>query len=484
MNLLPEKAHENGNYFCTWGLQSTIAQQLGVKGNNIPEKQRDVLTTDLLFQREDLYHLYDREDRAGLYFLLDDGWDVPFHTNSAKGTEMFGSLIPDAQKFPGLGDTPVERLRALVHLTEELGYAGLGLWVSPQEVFEPEHFSWERARAYWEERARWCHEAGVKYWKVDWGRHITDMEYREMMTACARRCAPGLLIEHAVAIGPFSEYPDQEALASKMQNCLVCSDFLRTYDVSQPFLDVETFFRVHTLLKGFEQHKARHQTKGHINVEFCAAIAAGLGLNLGIMRYQPELRACIRWQRLAPPFSAYGAPYLCSSDQVTDQLIFDQNPVWWLSNRIGTSYQITVPAVASRGTALPIVEADGEPPIVLASQHPETRAYALSILRRNIDPNPGVALLADITIMPSDMHAPIGVFGRCRKLTIRFGAPVPAGISVWAQCLLNEEAADVTSQVRWLEDGIEIDGRLLRIWGHDRTDPCAVHEPAVLLKLC
>lgn len=45
-----------------------------------------------------------------------------------------------------------------------LGYRGLGLWVPAQMPGDngagP---GWERARAHWDERARWSHEAGVLY---------------------------------------------------------------------------------------------------------------------------------------------------------------------------------------------------------------------------------------------------------------------------------------------------------------------------------
>lgn len=482
MNLIPPTAQENGNYLCTWALQSQTAKEKGISGNNGPERQRNALTAELLFGTEDWYHPFPREDRAGLYFLLDDGWDVPFHTDATKGKEMFGSLIPDGEKFPHLGDTPVQRLSALVSLTEKMGYAGLGLWISPQEAYETEAFDWVRARAYWEERARWCHEAGVKYWKVDWGCH-DDSPYREMMTACVRKYAPNLLIEHAVLMAPLTLYESKARIARNLQERLAFSDFLRTYDIVEPFSNVETFFRVNALLSGMNKEAALHQSKGNVNVESQPLVAAGLGLNLGVMRYRPEVQACLRWQRLAPPFSAYAGDYLCSDEQVTDRLIFDHDPASWVRNKVGTCYELTVPAVAARGTMLPLVQADGDVPIVLASQHPKTRAYALSILRRNLDPNAGIAILADITIVPSDVHAPIGVFGLCRQLIIRFDAPIPKDSTLWAQCLLNDEAMDVTGQIQWLDDGMKIDGRLLRIWGHDKKAPFTAHEPAVLLQI-
>ena len=62
----------------------------------------------------------------------------------------------------------------------------------------------DKERTGWEERARWCHEAGVMYWKVDWGRGAADGNYRRMMTECVRKYAPALKIEHALVRQPAS----------------------------------------------------------------------------------------------------------------------------------------------------------------------------------------------------------------------------------------------------------------------------------------
>ena len=212
-------------------------------------------------------------------------------------------------------------------------------------------------------------------------------------------------------------------------------------------------------------------------------VAAGLGLHLGVMKENRETLACLRWQRLAPPMSAYACSYQHSSQLVTDRIIFDQDPAWWVRGRVGTEFSIRVPAIAARGTALPQVRSAGEPPIVLATENIVTGAYAVSMLRRCIDPNAALALLADITITPSSFRAPIGVFGMCSSLTILFPEPIPKGVTVWAQCLASGEAHKVTEQVTLMENGLQIDGRLLRLWGHDMTQPHIAHEPAVLLVL-
>ena len=100
MNFIPQKSEPNGNYLCTWALQASAAKKLGIKGNGCAD-QRDALNTELLFGREDLYHVYSDEFRGGLYLLLDDGWDVPYGTEHLPNSsiEMFGTVAPDPVKF-------------------------------------------------------------------------------------------------------------------------------------------------------------------------------------------------------------------------------------------------------------------------------------------------------------------------------------------------------------------------------------------------
>lgn len=132
MNFIPQKSEPNGNYLCTWALQASAAKKLGIKGNGCAD-QRDALNTELLFGREDLYHVYSDEFRGGLYLLLDDGWDVPYGTEHLANSsiEMFGTVAPDPVKFKDLGNNAEERLKEMSRRVKAMGYAGLGLWISP-----------------------------------------------------------------------------------------------------------------------------------------------------------------------------------------------------------------------------------------------------------------------------------------------------------------------------------------------------------------
>ncbi len=107
MNLLPKTRIETGSYLCTWCYQAYTAFRAGLKGSGGSE-MRDALTPELLFGETSNYHFIPRELRENLYFLIDDGWDVPPHTGNLSGHEPspFGSLIPDPARFGSLGNSP------------------------------------------------------------------------------------------------------------------------------------------------------------------------------------------------------------------------------------------------------------------------------------------------------------------------------------------------------------------------------------------
>ena len=201
MNLIPPGTnHPTGNYFCTWGIQNAIPPRYGLVGTGCSQ-MRDTMTAAHLFDGDD-FHPVPRAERSGLYFLLDDGWDVPMGTRNPEDSSRMGRMVPDPEKFAALGDTDDARLRAMVQRAADLGYAGLGLWVSPQRPDRPadEPADPEADRPYWANRAALSGRAGVSYWKVDWGKACESVAYRTMMTECVRRYAPGLRIEHTLPI--------------------------------------------------------------------------------------------------------------------------------------------------------------------------------------------------------------------------------------------------------------------------------------------
>ncbi len=481
INFIPEKGSYTGNYICTWIMQEAVAKHLDIAGEDVPTRQRNALNESTLFV-ESFYHPLEKKYRGDLLFLLDDGWDVPYDTaNNKENAALFGSLEPDAEKFRSLGDTPLERLTEIGRRIKALGYQGLGLWVSPNYGEEP--FSMDTARAYWEEKARISHAAGVLYWKVDWGKNSGRTGYREMMTECVRKYAPGLMIEHARELLPFSDLGSNGGAAVRdMCERFLVGDVFRTYDVEPPFADTETYARVNSLMKNARFDEMRLNGRGLINVESQPLVAAGLGFTLGIMKHTPAVEAVVRWQRIAPPYGAHIGTYLTSEESVTDYLIFDSDPVWWRHLQ-WERYSVTVPQAAARNARLAKTECDGAKPIVLTAGHPDRDVLSIVTLGRTIDPNPEMIALADVTAYPKSRKTIVGVFGYYHTLSLEYSDPIPENTSVWAQCMLDDYAENITDLVNIHGSTLTIDGVLLRKLGHKSGDRVTGGEPTVIIKL-
>ena len=116
------------DYFCTWETQRALW-----KGKTC---ERDNMNEEVLFGPNGWADLFP-EARAGLVMVLDDGWDVPYGAvNKDDGYAAFGSLIPDAGRFPSLTGSTVSKLRQLRRRLEDRGWGGLGLWVAAQACGE------------------------------------------------------------------------------------------------------------------------------------------------------------------------------------------------------------------------------------------------------------------------------------------------------------------------------------------------------------
>ncbi|MBQ2727101.1 MAG: hypothetical protein IJF78_15460 [Clostridia bacterium] len=443
MNYIPTTASETGSYLCTWDRQGFVASKYKFTGG---ANMRDALTPEYLFGEEENYHWLPREYRSGLYFLLDDGWDTPPHTENNSHIRPFGAVDPHPDKFGSLGRTPTERLTALNKLAQEWGYIGLGLWISPQMYMEDRKVGAEEAREYWIERAVRCQEAGVRYWKVDWGMHDHEVDYRRMLTEVVREYAPDLAVEHTYVQQPLSDLIQRENRVRESRELLAFSDFFRTYDIMWPFTDITTLSRIHELLS--DPLPFELGAKGILSTEEQQFIAAGLGCAIGIMNPAVETRAVLRWQRIAPPFGAAESDYRCSGEMLTDSYDYPKNPVRWVHTG-GRVISETAPAVMARGCALPAVEPIGqEKPYVLASRNPHTGAYAIASIRRNIAPNPMTIVPADVTWELEDMDAFVGVFGYFESLTLVYPEVLPADCRIFAQNLMDDEAQDITDQVQ------------------------------------
>ncbi len=484
MKILNKPFQETGNYLCTWDMQVKVAEHFQEIRENLPMKQRNAMNDDMLFRCDSLYHVVPEKYRNAIFFLLDDGWDVPYDVNSFEGWAPFGAVVPDEEKFPDYGDTPARKLKTLSDKVKGLGYAGLGLWISPQMAYEKEQATLEEARAYWSERARWCQEAGVRYWKVDWGKHNFTRDYLEMMTECVKECAPDLLIEHAVGQGPIlsAVTSPKDPIAMRMKEIFEVSDYFRTYDVAAPFVDVSSLCRLDALLSNADKAYMKAGVKGCINVESSPLIAAALCVNMGIMNGGEDVEAALSWQRVAPPMSIFEADYVKSERKLTDYRYCETRPVDWtdFTNR---EFAVTAPAITARGTRLPLVEELDEPPFVMVSCHVTTKAYTIATLHRVIDPNNHLIVPADVTIYPECATAPIGVFGYYKTLTAEFSESIPKDAKVYAQCMLDDEAVEITDKVIIAGNKLVLDGKLLRHLGRSKTSYGFDATPAVAIQI-
>ena len=480
MNLIPKTQPKSANYICTWGIQNKLVRKFNLP-NVAAAGARDTLTEEYLFNHK-YYHFMPDEYRSGLIFLLDDGWDVPYNSLQTPEAGPFGSLEPDGERWKSFGSTPKERLINISKKLKELGYQGLGLWVSPQLPFSEKRPDMIKARAHWEERAKWCNEADVMYWKVDWGLHSMADGYREMMTECVKKYAPNLIIEHAHGQNPFTSDRVTDETGKNMAKICEYSDCFRTYDLMEPFAATDAYKRADVMLRNVDKTKFRHGVKCLVNIETPVSIAAGLGFNVGIMKYSRDMETLLKWQRLCPAFSVAEADYLSSAEQVTESKFFDVDPCSWLKVG-GKLYSFDVPAVAARGTKLPLVKCDGERMIVLASENPSNGAYAVSSVKRTIEPNSGIIYPADVTIYPSSEENPIGVFGYFKTLTIAPDHGISQGKRVYIQGMLAEEAADITDSVTIADGRLVIDGMLLRKHGFSDYERRELTSPASVIRL-
>lgn len=473
MNLISEQTIDTGNYWCTWDTQWNVLKERMTAATPIPT--RDAMCEAFLFGNDGVLNQFDGV-RGDMIVVLDDGWDVPF---GAKDPRLFGSLEVDSERFPSLTGTPVERLKQLSARVREMGYCGLGIWVPAQsptlEKGRETFRTLEEEQLYWEERARWCHEAGVLYWKVDWGTHADDADYRRMMTESARRYAPGLKVEHALIRQPLFEprEPEQEMLAWRanyLKQTLPVSDYLRTYDVAPEFRYAATLDRTAICLH------AAQTVQGDcaiLNIEDVAPIGAALGCSLGVMRHESERQmkkltyrvrsaaetvCALRWQRLAPPFPANEGGVQISQERLMDEWRYPERDesLWPCVSDV--AMQKSAPAAIARNMSLPEVEAQGQKPFVVCSMHPKTKALGVAILPRTMQGQLEVTPKARILVRGGSPDAPIGLFGSFESMTIDFGTSIE-GRRVWKQNLLRNEAEDITERMAIRGSCLKIEGR-------------------------
>ena len=219
-NLVPDKPSKGPNIWCTWGVQNgvggeqakkvreTVRREIAFEGDQGggADFARSCINEDLIFGENGWVNFWP-EIRKDVYMLLDDGWDVPYNT-PAKKSEAFGSFELDEKKFPSCKGDPAQRLKTLNKMLKKRGWRGAAVWIAAQAKGESwrNKLSLEELREYWKQRVLWSKKAGVSYWKVDWGVHGHEPEFRKMLSDLAEKYYPKLYVEHAVPSSPLNDF--------------------------------------------------------------------------------------------------------------------------------------------------------------------------------------------------------------------------------------------------------------------------------------
>lgn len=471
MNIIPAKSSTKKilNYFCTWFHQAHAAHG---------RKTQDFINESLIFSGDQAWCRLFPEIRDELFFVMDDGWDVPYNADAPGGAlkcEHYKALEPHPSRFPSLSGTPAEKLGQLNERIKAEGWHGLGLWIAtnafknglPAEYHAPD----KEVEDWWLERILNSREAGINYWKADWG-HTSTMQFRRMMTEIGHIHHPELLIEHGRGHAPYNgtaRLGDCRTILDDQFFCMMTgwslfSDVLRTYDVAE-LENATTLDRIETYAR---------TARGILNCEHLVYIGAVLGCSLGLMNspinYPAGLEpvAAVRWHRAAPPFS--GGEVNASEKILTERHYLDR-PTWYYEDGPRDLYQQAA-AVISRRTALPEV-CNGEEkwiPFVAASMNP-SGAYTVGTFRRQSDDAEPV--LADVVCRPEQPSEKIGMFGNFSSAVFDFTQTGRKAVRVCAQGLIRGDGADITETAVQPDGTIRIDHEMIEklFYAEDKSEP-------------
>jgi len=471
MNLIPDRAKKlTPNYFCTWKHQADDRND-GFAPDNISEH--------IIFERENPWIELFPEIRSELFFLLDDGWDLSLDTPKDR-LKYCGTLYPAEDKFPSLHGTQTERLTQLNERIKAHGWRGVGLWVASNALKNGELVDYQKpdpvVDQYWLDRILMCRDAGIEYWKVDWGNMCDDNAFRLMMTELGKEHYPELIIEHGRGHAPFNGLglPDSCRTVHAKDYFYVplgfstFSDVLRIYDLSglshSTALDrIDTYARY---------------SNGILNSEDEAYMGAVLGCSIGIMqshRIHPrgeEPIAAVRWHRVAPAFVDWDVRD--SEKILTDTQFFHR--CCGLDEARNVCQQ--APAVVTRRTALPEVCNGDEEGIafVAASLNPEG-AYSVGSFTRQ---SAGMETVSPAVICRPEEAVPyIGVFGNFETVSFDFARTGRCVSRVCAQGLIRGDGEDVTAEVLGEDGMIRLNQAFLDRFNHAND----ASEPAVMLAI-
>lgn len=486
-SLVPARSSRAPNYWCTWAAQNYMYGQHEAKldpaileGESGSRLAHEAMNEDAIFGAMGWANLFFARVRSDLFFLLDDGWE-------SGGTSTFEV---NTRKFPSFAGSPEDRLKKLNRAIQDRGWRGAGLWCRNTPGGDAD-YRLESLSA----------SADIHYWKVD----IGDPSFNLIRLRDASHLP--LTLEHVHGelpingdwrmdgrFGPLS--PN-----SRRIEILKHTDVYRTYDVTSILSLPTTLDRVAAMLQGAEGDP---ETRGLLNVEDEAYVAAALGCTMGIMRHpMVDLRAgddvdlffngprktkkrmdevvrALRWQRIAPPFSPGIGKVTISSEILTDTWRFERGQTWQ-AEIIGNTVRQGAPAAITRNLALPAVKSRGEKPFIFASRF-SNGAVAIAAQERTAVEKAWYMPACEVILPISDASGPFGIFGQFESLTLVSDKSF-RDRRILAQDLASNEAFDVSHAVIAKENTLQIPGAIIREIGLHSATPGDLSSPGLVLAI-
>lgn len=504
------------NYWCTWDTQDFLREKAGIA------TVRDVVNEEHLFGKSAWAKLYP-ECRGFMHLVVDAGFDTGYGLSEDRYKIHFGSLVPHSQKFPSFSGTPVRRLRELVRRISDAGWMGTGVWVPCQGTAELIDAGADdpRVREQLKRKLDMCAEAGVRYWKVDWGTQNWNIAFRRLMTEVKNEICPEILLDHCcgfdnamngvskpwIAKELDKDYSDVTGRSKRLIGdaqfdwvrrntaaIMEFSDVFRIYDTTDPMVTASALERiVFTLLAGDSVN-----SDTLVNAQDECEIGACLGTAIGLMRAanwpatkvpNPRQRhlmttgavRTILWQQVAPAFStAQGGKTFCSEKTVSETWHFEKNSTWW-TEVFDRTIEQKAPAVVSRAMPLPLVRPRaGDAPYVLASLNPNGAVTVGALARLDVGkgyhtPQADIELPECVRL---SRGAPMGVIGRPASLSV-----CASRGRVLAVDMAGGETRDVTSRCRFSGGRLTVPGEVVCEVGSTMNVPGDHSEPGVRIDI-
>ncbi len=477
-SLVPPLPPATFDYFNTWNVQGFVASYTSNDDMVKAMNEKNIFGSG---KYENWVSFYP-ELRGDLIFVLDFSWDTPQDVNSMDN-DYLGTVRLDTTRFPSYKEMPADRLKKLADDIKAKGWKGIGVWICAQKAETTENISEED---YWIERLKEADDAGVGYWKVDWGKHANSEEWRKMLSDLGKKYAPDLIIEHAFE-NRFIEF----------------SDAFRTYDVENVIAQTVTLQRVANLLK----FKSQPERKAIINCEDEAYIAAGLGCAMGIQRHPfngnlpdgnqdfvfppvgrdlknrlDETKRGVRWHRIAAPIGV-GGEYQIDSVELTDYWVLKDKETWMPGRKAGDTIKVLCPARISRGLPLPQVSSlhSDDQPYVLATKYPNG-AVAVATIGRSLG-HDYVLKQETVSLKLDEFISTFGIFGDYQELILEFPGKIKTDITIYGQDLAGEEPVNLKSKIKIDGKNLVIPGEVIREVGLMASAIGDLSDPGMVLKI-